>query len=157
MNYSQITDKLFIGTTPLPDDYSTLRDLDVELVINMRIERRPHPDRHASPMRVLWLPTFDSPVMPIPLNLLHRGAKAALQTIEEDGKVYVHCAEGRHRGVAMGAAILIAQGNSPEEAMRLIKERREKADPEAWYIKRQILRFARTWDHHPKSEKPDRG
>lgn len=151
MNFSQITDNLFIGTTPQPDDYATLRDLDVELVINMRIERRPHPDQHDSPMPVLWLPTFDSPLIPIPLHMLRRGVRVALATIEEDGKVYVHCAEGRHRGVAMGAAILIALGYSAEEAMRLIKQRREKADPEAWYIRRQILRFAKTWDNHEKS------
>jgi len=152
MNYSQITDSLFIGTTPLPDDYATLRDLDVDLVINMRVERRPHPDGHDSPMAVLWLPTFDSPLVPIPLHILRRGVRAALQTIKEDGKVYVHCAGGRHRGVAMGAAILIAQGHSAKDAMALIKKRRKEADPEAWYIKRQIRRFARTWDHHEKTE-----
>lgn len=153
MNFSKITDSLFIGTTPLPDDYATLRQLDVQLVINMRIERRPHPDRHDSPMPVLWLPTFDSPLIPIPVHMLRRGVRAALETIEEDGKVYVHCAEGRHRGVAMGAAILIAQGHSPDEAMGLIKKHRKEADPGAWYIKRQIRRFARTWDHREKSGK----
>lgn len=150
MNYSKITDNLFIGTTPLPEDYETLRDLDVELVINMRVERRPHPDLDESPMPVLWLPTFDSPIMPIPLGLLRRGVHAAQKTIQEGGKVYVHCAEGRHRGVAMGAAILIAQGYSAQEAINLIEKRRKKADPRAWYIQRQIHRFSMTWNRHKK-------
>lgn len=148
MNYSKITDNLFIGTTPLPEDYETLRDLNVQLVINMRVERRPHPDRDESPMPVLWLPSFDSPIMPIPLRLLRQGVHAAQKTIQEGGKIYVHCAGGRHRGVAMGAAILIAQGYSAQEAMALIENRRKEADPRAWYIKRQIQRFAETWDHH---------
>jgi hypothetical protein len=37
---------------------------------------------------------------------------AALETIRQGGKVYAHCQRGRHRGVAMGAAILIALGYS---------------------------------------------
>lgn len=152
MNYSQITEDLFIGNTPQPDDYAILRQLDVRLVINMRIERRPHPDPNDSPLPVLWLPSFDSPLVPIPLHMLRRGVSAALHAIAKGGKVYVHCAEGRHRGVAMGAAILIGQGYTAGEAMSLIKKRRERADPDAWYIKRQILKFAKTWEHHKKSD-----
>ncbi len=145
MDYSRITDDLFIGTTPNPRDYDHLRDLGVRLVINMRVERRPWADTHHTPMSLLWLPTFDSPFVPIPIRFLHRGVAAALETIKKGGKVYVHCAGGRHRGVAMGASILIAQGMDPESAMDLIKERRSFADPRAFYIRPRILRFAREW------------
>lgn len=145
MDFSQITDNLFIGTTPRPEAYHTLRSLGVRLVINMRVERRPYPDYHDPPIQVLWLPTFDTPIIPIPLRMLERGAKAALKTFEEGGKVYVHCAAGAHRGVAMGSAILIALGHTPEEAMQLIMERRKAADPQTWYIRRRILRFAELW------------
>jgi protein-tyrosine phosphatase len=145
MDYSRITDDLFIGTTPNAKDYDHLRDLGVQLVINMRVERRPFRDLHHTPMSLLWLPSFDSPFVPIPVRFLHRGAAAALETIKNGGKVYVHCAGGRHRGVAMGSAILIAQGMSPEDAMDLIKERRSFADPRAFYIRSRILRFAGEW------------
>ena len=70
---------------------------------------------------------------------------AALETIEAGGKVYAHCGKGRHRGVAMGAAILIALGQSPDAAMELIKAQRPTADPDAFYIRSRILRFARQW------------
>jgi len=151
MDYSQISESLFIGKTPRREDYPLLRALGVQLVINMRFERPPHPDLHPSPIRSLWLPAIDSPLFPIPIRLLRRGAASALAIMQSGGKVYTHCAAGVHRGVAMGAAILIAQGYLPEDAMRLIKECRPGADPYAWHIRRQILRFSRTWDPHPAS------
>lgn len=146
MNYSQITDSLYVGRTPRPESYDELRALGVELVINMRVERRPFNDPGEIPMDVLWLPSFDSPLIPIPIRFLVRGAKAAVKTLEGGGKVYVHCAGGVHRGVAMGTAILIAQGYSAEEAMDLIQEKREVADPRIWYIRRRIEQFEETWN-----------
>jgi protein-tyrosine phosphatase len=145
MNFSPITDDLFIGTTPSTEDYNHLRDLGVKLVINMRIERRPYKDLHPIPLQFLWLPTFDSPLIPISIKALHRGAYAALETIRNSGKVYAHCAGGRHRAVTMGAAILIAQGHDPHAAMNLIKEKRLVADPFAFYIRPRILKFAHQW------------
>ncbi len=114
-------------------------------MINMRFGHRSHPDGGEPPLDYLWLRTFDSPIIPIPVRALIRGVQAALDVIGEGGKVYAHCARGRHRAVAMGAAILIAQGLSPEAAMSLIKERRSVADPYMFYIRRRIMLFARRW------------
>jgi hypothetical protein len=50
----------------------------------------------------------------------------------------------------MGAAILIAQGVDPVEAMELIKEKRPEADPDAWYIRRRIMKFAEIWKKETK-------
>lgn len=146
MNFSPITDDLFIGTTPSTDDYNHLRALGVRLVINMRVEYRPRKDPHPTPLNLLWLPTFDSPLIPISIKYLHRGAKVALETIQDGGRIYTHCEGGVHRGVTMGAAILIAQGMSPRAAMELIKEKRPIADPFAFYIRPRILKFASQWN-----------
>jgi len=145
MDFSPITDNLFIGTTPSSNDYDRLRELGVGLIINMRVEYRPRKDPFTPPLRLLWLPTFDSPLIPIPIRSLVRGAIAALETIQNGGKVYAHCAGGVHRGVTMGAAILIAQGYDPHAAMTLIKQCRPIADPFAFYIRPRILKFAREW------------
>lgn len=146
MDYSQITNQLFIGTTPRAADYQTLRALGITCVINMRLERPPYRDPHSPPMHVLWLPTIDSPLFPIPMRALRKGAEIALAALSAGGKVYTHCAGGIHRGAAMGAAILIALGgHSPQEAMQLIMQRRPIADPHIWYIRRRILRFAKMW------------
>ena len=145
MDFSKITEDLFIGRTPKPQDYDLLRELGVRLVINMRLEKLPSRKRQVAPIRYLWLPTIDSPGLVIPIRFLRRGVHAALETIESGGKVYAHCGKGRHRGVAMGAAILIAMGHPPDAAMELIKARRPTADPDAFYIRSRILRFARQW------------
>lgn len=146
MDFSPITPDLFIGTTPFLEDYPRLHDLGVGLVINMRLEHGPVPDPHPKPLSLLWLRTIDSPFFPIPINKLLRGAAAALEIIRNGGKVYTHCAGGRHRGVAMGAAVLVAQGLDPFDAMKLIAERRSIADPFAFYIRPRILKFAKRWD-----------
>jgi hypothetical protein len=145
-NFSNITDDLFIGTTPLASDYDGLRELGIRLIINMRFTRSPFPDTHHAPIQLLWLRTIDSPFFPIPIAKLMVGARAALETIQLGGKVYVHCAYGRHRGVAMGSCILIAQGYDPKDAMKLIAERRKVADPYAYHIRPRILQFARQWN-----------
>jgi protein tyrosine phosphatase (PTP) superfamily phosphohydrolase (DUF442 family) len=146
VDFSQITDQLYIGKTPAAEDYDTLRALGVRLVINMRFERRPARDRHNPALAALWLPTFDTPLIPIPVRALLRGVQAAQAVLAEGGKVYTHCAGGAHRGVAMGAAILISQGYTAGQAMALIKARRPAADPYAWYIRRQIERFEKAWN-----------
>jgi protein tyrosine phosphatase (PTP) superfamily phosphohydrolase (DUF442 family) len=145
MDFSQITNDLFIGTTPTATDYNLLRDLGVRLVINMRFMRGPQPDLHPEALNFLWLRTIDSPIILVPIQKLIQGTQAALETIRNGGRVYSHCAKGRHRSVAMGAAILIAQGHTPETAMQLIKKQRPIADPGMYYIRSRILRFAQSW------------
>lgn len=145
MDFSEITSDLFIGTTPTAADYDLLHRLGVRLVINMRFLTRLEPDAHQPPLNLLWLRTIDSPFSPIPLRKLLEGTQAALETIRQGGKVYSHCAKGRHRSVAMGAAILIAQGHGPEAAIQLIKRQRPISDPGMYYIRSRIFHFARQW------------
>lgn len=149
MDFSEISRDLLIGTTPNTANYNRLRNLGVRLVINMRFTRPPYPDPHQPPLDFLWLPSADTMFFPIPVFMLMRGVKAALKTIENGDRVYVHCAAGRHRSVAMGASILIAQGYDAESAMKLIKTKRSFADPDIFYIHSQILKFERAWNKKP--------
>jgi atypical dual specificity phosphatase len=145
MNYSAITEHLFVGTSPRRSDFEVLRKMGVGLVINMRFMPGPRPARGEPGLRYVWLHTFDNPLLPIPLRALMQGVQLALEEIKAGRKVYTHCAAGRHRSVAMAAAILIAQGLAPEGAMRLIKEQRPIADPQAYHIRRRIELFAQQW------------
>jgi protein tyrosine phosphatase (PTP) superfamily phosphohydrolase (DUF442 family) len=145
MDYSQISENLYVGTTPRPEDYELLRKLGVQLVINMRFWRGRPPSSGQPPLEYLRLRTFDSWLLPIPTSSLVQGTRAALAVMSRGGKVYAHCARGRHRSAAMAAAILIAQGWKPQAAMKLIQDRRKAADPDAWHIRRRILLFARRW------------
>jgi hypothetical protein len=145
MNYSKLTAQLYVGTAPDADDYDTLHELGVKLVINMVILSPPKRDLRTPPMKTIWLPTIDSPLFPLPIRALEKGVKEAMKVIEGEGAVYTHCAKGRHRGPAMAACILIAQRMSSEQAMELIKQQRPISDLKMWYIKRRILKFEQNW------------
>ena len=146
MNFSAITDDLFVGSSPGRNDFDVLRQMGVRLVINMRWRPGPRPPADDPVLRYAWFRTFDNPLLPIPLAALIQGVQLALEEIRLGGKVYTHCAVGRHRSVAMASAILIAQGLEPEAAMGLIKERRPVADPDAFHIRRRIIAFAKQWE-----------
>ena len=145
MDISQITDLLFVGGQPRTEQAGHLEELGVRLIISMRGEAPPPTVFEQSPFRALWLRTYDTMFTPIPISKLMEGVRVALPAMEQGESVLAHCHHGRHRGVAMGAAILIAQGQSAEAAMRLLRDRRAIADPQAWYIWRQIKKFEQAW------------
>jgi len=144
MDISKITDQLYIAAHPKAEDADAIRDLNVRLVLNM-IFIQPAKIYQQSPFRMLTLRTFDSIFLPIPIGKLEKGVKTALPVIEAGDSVLVYCREGRHRSVAMAAAVLIGQGHTADQAMQLIKSRRSKADPYAWHIQRRIRKFEEVW------------
>jgi protein tyrosine phosphatase (PTP) superfamily phosphohydrolase (DUF442 family) len=146
MDISEITENLYISSRVEGDDLEAIRRLDPGLIISMIIHRRPPRTLSESGLSVLWLRTIDFPLIPIPIRTLNRGVEAALPVIHEGGRVLIFCEAGRHRSVAMASCILIGMGYSAEQAMQLIGERREVADPWAWHIRRQIRRFEAYWN-----------
>ena len=145
MDISPITDYLYVGAQPEARHAAQLREMGVRLIINMRAESRPPAAFAEPPLRVLWLRTYDIFLLPIPIHLLLEGVRAALPVIEGGGRVLAHCHKGRHRSVAMAAAILIAKGYTADEATRLLRDRRALAHPDAWHIRRQIKKFEERW------------
>ena len=146
MDISEITENLYISSRVEEDDLEAIRRLDSGLIISMIIHRRPPRILSESGLSVLWLRTIDFPLIPIPIRTLNRGVEAALPVIHDGGRVLIFCEAGRHRSVAMASCILIGMGYSAEQAMQLISERREVADPWAWHIRRQIRRFEAYWN-----------
>jgi hypothetical protein len=149
MNISWITDYLFVANRLGMEDTEAVRQLDFGLIINMIAYRHPARGLASLPTQVLWLRTFDFFLLPIPIRTLVRGVEAALPVIENGQRVLVYCEAGRHRSVAMAAAILIGKGCSAEQAMDLISERRAVADPRAGHIERQIRKFEARWRSRP--------
>ncbi len=145
MDISQITKYLFVGAHPEAADAPAIRELGIRLVISMVGFRRPPAVFSVPPLRLLWFQTFDTVVIPIPLKTLQCGVEAAIPVIQEGHAVLVFCMYGRHRSIAMAAAILIAMGYSADEAMRMLETGRTAADPRARHIRRQIERFEKRW------------
>ena len=143
---SQITEYLFLSSLPKSEHADHIFSLGVRLVISMPLYRAPSVYRQA-PFQFIHCPSMDSPLTPIPQFILARGVHRALPVIDEQGHaVLVHCKEGVHRSVAMACCILIAKGYTAEEAMYRVKEKREKADPYAGYIRKRIEIFAVNWN-----------
>lgn len=144
MDISAITNYLYVGARPPKEEAGQLGLLGVKLVISMLHD---HFWKGVNPtlFSFLRLPTIDFPLTPIPVKTLYRGVLAADAVIKDGGKVLVYCKFGRHRSVAMASAILISQGFSAEEAMKLIDRQRPAADPYIFHIKRQILKFEKFW------------
>jgi len=143
-SFSAITDQLFIAAKPHARHMEEVRGLGVDLVISM-IWFAPTRELMQPPFRLLRFPTFDNPLIPIPLSVLRAGATAAVLVLDAGGRVLVYCRAGRHRSVAMAACILIAHGMTADEAMDLIVAQRPYADPHAFYIERRIRAFEKDW------------
>lgn len=145
MTVSKITDFLYIAPWPNEADVAYLEERGVRLVLSMRQRVPPlffagHPT-----IRVVHLPSTDFILMPIPMEMLHKGVAAALPVIESGGGVAIFCKQGRRRSVAMACCVLIGLGYSAEAAMRLVVEKRPVADPYIWHIRWRIERFEQEW------------
>ncbi len=144
---SQITDDLYLSSLPKDEHVEHILSLGICMVISMTIYRAPIVYRRP-PMQFVHCPSLDTPLTPIPIFILRRGVTAAMPVLEGSKSVLVHCKSGVHRSVAMASSILIARGYSADNAMRLIKEKRDKADPYVPYIRRRIEKFEIYWSKH---------
>lgn len=144
LDISRITDTLYIAAHPQAEHAEELAALPTRLLLSVRI-RAPGRVVLGAVENWLHLPCIDSPLTPIPMLLLFRGVEAAMPVVQQGGVVVVHCHYGRHRSVALASCILIEQGYTALEAMRLITQQRPAADPYTWYIRARIERFAERW------------
>ena len=141
---SPITDYLYISAWPRGDHAEEIHAMNVRLILSMHWIK-PSSRLGQPPVRLLWLPTFDNPLAPMPISTLQRGVEAALPVIQDGYRVLVHCRAGVHRSVAMACCVLIGMGQTADQAMQLVEQKRAVADPRAWYIQRRIYRFEQHW------------
>lgn len=142
---SQITDYLYISAWPRGDHAAEIQAMNVRLILSMHWIR-PSRKLGLPPVRLLWLPTIDNPLAPMPIQTLQRGVEAALPVIREGYRVLVHCRAGVHRSVAMACCVLIGMGQTADDAMQLVVQKRSVADPHAWHIQRRIYAFEQRWN-----------
>jgi len=142
---SKVTDYLYVGSRVGKEQADELRVLNFDLIISMIGQMAPDEIYTLPPFKTLWIRTYDSFFTPIPIKKLMVGVEAALPVIQNHGKVLVFCMLGKHRSIAMGAAILISMGHTSERAMNLLTAARKSADPRMWYIRSQIRAFEKYW------------
>jgi protein tyrosine phosphatase (PTP) superfamily phosphohydrolase (DUF442 family) len=142
---SKITDYLYVSSIIGKEDADKLKALNFNMIISMIGEIAPDGIYTLPPFKILWIRTYDAFFIPISIKKLLIGVEAALPIIKSKGKVLVFCREGRHRSIAMAAAILIGMGHTGEEAMSLLTAARKVADPRMFYIQMRIRAFERFW------------
>jgi protein-tyrosine phosphatase len=145
MDISKITDYLYVGSRVGKEQADELKTLNFNLIISMIGFIPPDEIYTLPPFKILWIKTYDTFLTPITIKKLQAGVEAALPVIQNKGKVLVFCMQGKHRSVAMAAAILIGMGHTGEEAIDLLTTARKAADPGKWYIRRQIVEFEKYW------------
>jgi hypothetical protein len=148
IDISPITDYLYISAWPLGEHADEIQALNVGLILSMHWIK-PSKTLSTPPLRLIWLPTFDNPLVPMPIAIFKHGVNAALPVIRGGQRVLVHCKAGMHRSVAMACCVLIGMGQTADQAMRLVKDKRSTADPDAWYIQRRIYKFEQHWQKKP--------
>jgi protein-tyrosine phosphatase len=151
LDFSQIHENLYLSAFPRSADQALINSLNIRLILAMHWIK-PSRELGQPPVRLLWLPTIDHPFTPIPMRTLLRGVESALPVIQDGYSVLVHCRWGVHRSVAMACCVLIGLGYTADEAMHLVKQRREVADPDIWYIRNRIRKFETFWLENNQSK-----
>lgn len=139
LDYSQITDQLYVGRTPWKPDYKMLKDMGVTLVVNLRIEWPSRLVRRQKAIPELWVPSIDPRFIPLKNEKILKGAQIAAAEIKKGGKVYVYCRLGRHRSATMAAVILLLGGASDKDLLQKMQQKRPVIDPRAIDWAKKVL------------------
>ena len=135
MDLTWVTDRIAVGGGIWTE--SKMHDIvrsGVTHIINMQIEFDDRPIAEPYDVKVLWNPVDDD-FQPKSASVLQRGVDFALKALEEQGRVFIHCAAGVHRAPMMTLAILRTMGWGLDEAMDMIQKRRPVVDFAEVYVR----------------------
>jgi protein-tyrosine phosphatase len=153
LDLSWITPMLAVGGRIHPEDVAQVASAGITRVIDVRAEYQD--DEQAlsrAGIGLLYLPAPDT--YPLTIEQLLRGSAWASCAIEQGERVLVHCEHGVGRSVLLTCTILMRQGLSAEEAVRLVQRKRWQAAPNHRQIKR-LQEFAAALRNQPSSPCPD--
>jgi protein tyrosine phosphatase (PTP) superfamily phosphohydrolase (DUF442 family) len=147
LDISQITEGLFVSNWPIAKHVPVIVDHGIKLII-CTLRERQDKELNQPPLKMVQIQMTDAPFMPLPMSKLQKGVETAIPYLEADSKVLVFCKSGIHRSVAMASCILIGQGHSAAEAMKMVADTREIADPYKPHIRKRIEKFEPYWHKH---------
>ncbi|MCA9391355.1 MAG: dual specificity protein phosphatase family protein [Candidatus Magasanikbacteria bacterium] len=122
IDYSQITEQIFIGTNACCLTHYELSLTQQGITSDISLEQE-HLDGAQGAETFLWLPTLDH--TPVSQEHLFLGANVLNFLIKQDKKIYVHCKNGHGRSPMLVAAYFILyQGMTVDEAINTIRAKR---------------------------------
>jgi len=140
MDITWLTDRIAVGGGIWSaENMAKVAQAGVTHIIDMQIEFDDTALAEPHRIEVLWNPTDDDFELK-PAALFRRGVRFAEAALENDGKVFIHCAAGVHRAPMMTLAVLGSMGWKLDDAMELIQGRRPVADFADVYVE-SVERF----------------
>ncbi|WP_224240058.1 protein-tyrosine phosphatase family protein [Hyalangium gracile] len=129
LNLDWVTPQVAVGGRfPIEAAEHLALRLGIRHVVDVRVEACD--DEHVlreHGITLLHLPTLD--LRAISLPMLRDGVRWVTQHLERGHKVYIHCEHGVGRSAMLALCVLVAQGDSPLEALRRAKRARRQVSP----------------------------
>jgi protein-tyrosine phosphatase len=143
LNYSDVTAQLAVGGAFRTRQIKRLVQHGVTAVVDCRLEARDDAVAlKAAGIEFLHVPTLDR--HGFTFEQMAMGVDWVLDHIEDGGRAFLHCEHGVGRGPLMACAVLIAQGYSAPEALRIVRTARWQALPNDRQLA-ALLRFEQEW------------
>lgn len=143
LNYSDVTPRLAVGGSFRSSQIKLLRSRGITAVVDCREEARDDPELlQKAGIQFLHLPAPDRYAMSF--EQLETGVEWVVKHLASGGRAFLHCEHGVGRGPLMACAVLVAQGHSAPEALRIVRAGRWQAMPNDRQLER-LLDFERAW------------
>lgn len=143
LNYTDITPQLAVGGAFRKRQIKRLRQRGVTAVVDCRKEAEDDAAAlAAAEIAFLHVPTLDR--HGFTYEQMEDGVEWVLDHIASEGKAFLHCEHGVGRGPLLTCAVLVAQGHSAPEALRIVRAKRWQALPNDRQLA-ALLDFERSW------------
>jgi hypothetical protein len=143
LNYSDVTPTLAVGGAFRSGQIKHLKQRGVTAVVDCRLEGHDDPAALAAAgIQFLHVPTLDR--HGFTYAQLQDGVEWVLDRVSNGGRAFMHCEHGVGRGPLMACAVLVAQGYSAPEALRIVRSGRWQALPNDRQLA-VLLYFEQEW------------
>lgn len=143
LNYTDVTHQLAVGGAFRRRQIKRLKQRGVTAVVDCRLEAED--DANAltgAGIQFLHLPTPDR--HSFTYAQMQQGVDWVIEHIAGGGRAFLHCEHGVGRGPLMACAVLVAQGHSAPQALRLVRKARWQALPNDRQLA-ALLDFETAW------------
>jgi hypothetical protein len=143
LNYTDVTPQLAVGGAFRKRHIKRLRHRGVTAVVDCRLEAQDDAEALArAEIGFLHVPTPDR--YGFTYAQMQQGVDWVLDHLANGGRAFLHCEHGVGRGPLMTCAVLIAQGHSAPEALRIVRSARWQALPNDRQLA-ALVDFEQTW------------
>ncbi len=144
LDYSQITDDIYIAAWPTKYHREKIISLEVSLIIATILERT---DKELDESPLTLVHTRGSDVgsrLIYPTDQIMKGVTPAVAAIQNGSKVMVFCKAGKHRSATMTACVLVGLGHTTDEAIKIVEAGRPEAEIKETH-RETMQKFEKSW------------